>query len=393
MLAMKQMPKRMIATSAERQMWSGLSTARSTLVNVVGARLVSLDAFRGLTIAAMVLVNNPGTWSAVYAPLRHAPWHGLTLADVVFPFFLVIVGVAIPPSLAGRGRLGALVRVLRRAVVIFALGLVLAGFPGFDWSSLRIPGVLQRIAVCYLVAGVLFLVTDWRGQALAAAALLLGYWGAMTLIPVPGFGAGNLGPEGNLAAWVDRTLLGPHLWRASRVYDPEGILSTAPAVATVLVGVLAGQWVRSPRTARTKVIGLLLAGALGVVLGAEWGQWFPVNKALWTSSYAVLTGGFALLVLAACYLVIDVEGHTRWATPFVVLGVNALPFYVFSSLAAVWLTLIPAGGSHLQRAIFERAFAPWAAPATASLAYAVAYLLVWWALMWLLYRLGIRLRA
>jgi predicted acyltransferase len=394
MFAMKQMPKRMVATLRGGQMWSGLSAARSTLVNVVGVRLVSLDAFRGLTIAAMVLVNNPGTWTAVYAPLRHAPWHGLTLADVVFPFFLFIVGVAIPPSLTGRAPLGALVRVLRRAAVIFALGLVLSGFPAFDWSTMRIPGVLQRIAVCYLVAAVLFLVTGWRGQAAAAVALLLGYWGAMTLIPVPGFGAGNLGPEGNLAAWVDRALLGPHLWRASRVYDPEGILSTAPAVATVLFGVLAGQWVRSSHTARTKVTGLLLAGALGVVLGAEWGAWFPINKALWTSSYAVLTGGFALLAFAACYLAVEIGGWTRWAAPFAVLGVNALALYFLSSLGAVWLTLIAAGeGRHLQRLIFERAFAPWAAAPDASLAYAVAYLLVWWLAMWLLDRLGLRLRA
>src|SRR5688572_17649600 len=173
-------------------MWCGLSAARSTLVNVPRVRLVPLDAFRGLTIAAMVLVNNPGTWTAVYAPLRHAAWHGLTPTDVIFPFFLFIVGVAIPPSLAGRPRLTALVRVLRRAVVIFALGLVLNGFPGFDWSTIRIPGVLQRIAMCYLIAAVLFLTTSGRVQIATAAVLLLGYWGALTLIPVPGFGAGNL---------------------------------------------------------------------------------------------------------------------------------------------------------------------------------------------------------
>lgn len=375
-------------------MWSGLSAARSTLVNVTSSRLVSLDAFRGLTMAAMVLVNNPGTWAAVYAPLRHAAWHGLTPTDVIFPFFLFIVGVAIPPSLAGRPRLTALVRVLRRAVVIVALGLVLNGFPGFDWSTIRIPGVLQRIAVCYLIAAVLFLTTSWRAQAAAAAVLLLGYWGAMTLIPVPGYGAGNLGPEGNLAAWVDRTVLGPHIWRAARVYDPEGILSTVPAVATVLFGVLAGHWVQSPRTPRTKVTGLVLVGALGVVLGAEWGNWFPLNKALWTSSYAVLTSGLALLVFAACYWAIESCGFTRWAKPFVVFGVNALALYLLSSLAAVWLTLVRVdGGGHLQKLVFERGFAPWASPVNASLAYAVAYVLVWWIAMWPLYRAGVRLRA
>src|SRR2546428_2779652 len=189
-------------------------------------RLRSLDAFRGLTIAAMVLVNNPGTWAAVYAPLTHARWHGLTPTDVIFPFFLFIVGVAIPLSRPTVGR------VLRRAAIIFALGLVLNGLPRFDWATIRIPGVLQRIAVCYLVAALLFLTTSSRTQAIVTAALLLGYWGAMTLVPVPGYGRGDLGPEGNLAAWLDRAVLGPHIWRAARVYDPQGIPSTVPAGPT-----------------------------------------------------------------------------------------------------------------------------------------------------------------
>src|SRR5205807_705060 len=202
-------------------------------------RLLSLDAFRGLTIAAMVLVNNPGTWAAVYAPLKHAEWHGLTPTDVIFPFFLLIVGMAIPLS-----------------------------------------------------------------QASVTAALLLLYWGALTLVPVPGYGRGDLGPEGNLAAWLDRTVLGPHIWRVACVYDPEGILSTLPAIATTLLGVLTGWWVQTERPPRTIAAGLALAGAIGTTLGAVWGVWFPVNKALWTSSYAVLTAGLALLVFAACYAAI-----------------------------------------------------------------------------------------
>jgi predicted acyltransferase len=375
-------------------MWWGLSAAGSTLVNVLSGRLVSLDAFRGLTMAGMILVNNPGTWTAIYAPLRHAAWHGLTPTDVVFPFFLFIVGVAIPPSLAGRPRAAALLRVLRRAVVIFALGLLLNGFPSFDWSTIRIPGVLQRIAVCYLLAAIVFLATSWRVQVGIAAALLLGYWGAMTLIPVPGYSAGQLGPEGNLAAWIDRAVLGPHIWRAARVYDPEGMLSTVPALATVLFGVLTGQWVFSRRPPRTITTGLLLAGAFGVALGAEWGNWFPINKALWTSSYAVLTAGLALLGFAACYWAVEVCGWQRWTRPFVVFGVNALPLYFLSSLAAHALTLVRVdGGGTLQKLLFERVFAPWASPVDASLAYAVAYLLVWSGAMWLLFRLGIRLRA
>jgi predicted acyltransferase len=357
------------------------------------ARLVSLDAFRGLTMAAMVLVNNPGTWSAVYAPLRHAAWHGLTPTDVIFPFFLFIVGVAIPPSLDGRPRAAALGRVLRRAAVIFVLGLVLSAFPDFDWATLRLPGVLQRIAVCYLLAAALFLTTRWRTQAIVAAALLVGYWAALMLIPVPGYGRGDLGPEGNLAAWLDRALLGPHVWRVSRVYDPEGVLSTAPAIATVLLGALAGRWVQSDRPPRVIAAGLALASAVGLVLGAVWATWFPVNKALWTSSYAVLTAGLALLVFAACYWTIEMRGWRTWARPFVIFGVNALALYFLSSLVAHVLTLVHVGDTPLKALLFQRVFAPWAAPVNASLAYAVAYVAIWWVAMWLLYRAGVRLRA
>lgn len=356
----------------------------------MAARLLSLDAFRGLTVAAMVVVNNPGTWRAVYPALRHADWDGWTPTDLVFPFFLFIVGVAIPLA-PGR----SMERILRRSLVIIALGLALNAFPGFDWATLRIPGVLQRIGVCYLLAAVLFLRTGWKSQALVATALLLGYWAAMTLVPVPGYGAGDPGKEGNLAAFVDRAVLGRHLWRASRVYDPEGILSTAPALATTLAGVLTGHWLASARTPRAKAAGLALAGIAGIGLGELWSLWLPVNKALWTSSYAVLTAGWALVVLAACYVVIDVYGRRRWARPFAILGVNALALFFLSTLAASILVMSPAGAGapSLRTMLFDRVFAPWAAPVNASLAYALAYLLVWWAVMWALDRRGIRLRA
>jgi predicted acyltransferase len=345
-------------------------------------RLLSLDAFRGLTIAGMVLVNNPGTWAAVHAPLRHAAWHGLTPTDVIFPFFLFIVGAAIPLAPPTPGRIA------RRAAVIFVLGLVLNAAFGLDWATLRIPGVLQRIAVCYLVAALLFLTTSWRTQAALTAVLLPGYWAAMTLVPVPGHGAGDLGPEGNLAAWLDRAVLGAHIWKAARVYDPEGLLSTVPAVATTLLGVLTGRWLRSARPPGVIAAGLAAAGAIGTALGVLWGLAFPVNKSLWTSSYVVLTAGLALLVLAACHGAIEVRGWRRWALPFAVLGVNALALFFLSTLAAV--VLVRTGAQH---AIFARVFGPWAAPANASLAYAAAYLGVWWAAMWGLWRAGIRLRA
>jgi predicted acyltransferase len=342
-------------------------------------RLVSLDAFRGLTMAAMVLVNNPGTWSAVYPPLRHAEWHGLTPTDVIFPFFLFIVGVAIPLARPGPGR------ILRRAAVIFALGLLLNAVPSFDWATLRIPGVLQRIAVCYLVASLLFLRTDWRTQAAVTGVLLLGYWALIQ---------GDLSPADNLAARIDRAVLGPpHLLRLTRVYDPEGILSTLPAIATVLLGVLTGHWLQSSRPPRAIARGLAVAGALGVVVGAAWGLWLPVNKALWTSSYAVLSAGLALLVFAMCYWAIEVRDARRWAWPFGVLGVNALALFFLSSLTAILFITIRVDGGHVQGWLFRHLFAPWARPVNASLAYAVAYVLLWWLAMWGLYRAGVRLRA
>jgi predicted acyltransferase len=361
----------------------------------VPARLRSLDAFRGLTIAGMILVNNPGTWSAIYPPLRHAPWHGLTPTDLIFPFFLVIVGLAIPPSLGGRSPSEAVVRVARRSAVIFALGLVLSAVPQFDLATLRIPGVLQRIAVCYLAAAVLFLTTRWRTQAAVAAALLLGYWAALTLVPVPGYGRADLGPETNLGAWLDRAVLGQdHMWRVSRVYDPEGILSTVPAVATVLIGVLAGTWMKRERASRATASGLALAGAAATVVGAAWSLTFPLNKSLWTSSYAVLTSGLALLTFALCYWAVELRGWRRWAAPFVVLGVNALAVYFLSQLTAQLLVWLRVDASvPLKRFLFEHVFAPWATPVNASLAYAATYLVLWWVLMWGLDRGGIRLRA
>src|SRR6266446_3759658 len=279
----------------------------------------------------MVLVNNPGTWQAIYPPLRHADWHGWTPTDVIFPFFVFIVGVAIPlalgPRLESGERSGLVVKVLRRSIVIFGLGIILNGFPWYHWATLRIPGVLQRIAVCYLLAAIVYLFTSTRVQAIIAAALLLGYWLVMSVVPVPGYGAGDLSPAGNLAAYLDRAILGPHIWQAAKVYDPEGILSTVPAVATALLGVLTGTWLRSGRGSGVIAGRLAGAGIVGVVIGEIWGWWFPINKSLWTSSYVMLTTGLAMLTLAACYWLVEVRGWRRWAIPFAVLGVNALVLF------------------------------------------------------------------
>jgi len=357
--------------------------------------------FRGLTVAGMVLVNNPGTWRAVYPPLRHAEWHGWTPTDLIFPFFLFVVGVSIPLALGrrlagGEPRAAVVRKILRRAAIIFALGLVLHGVSSLDLATIRIPGVLQRIAVCYLVSALLFVTTGWRTQVVMAVVALGGYWAAMTLIPVPGFGPGDLGEEGNLAAWIDRALLGPHIWRIGRVYDPEGILSTVPAIVTTLLGVFTGRWIRGGRPPGATAGGLLAAGAVGIAAGLAWGRWFPVNKSLWTSSYVVFTAGAALVALAACYWLIEIRGWRWWTPPFVMLGVNALAVFFLSTLLAILLNRVrvPVGGPGarpLQAVLFETLFAPWAPAAAASLAWALVNVLLWLVLMWPFFHKGIRL--
>lgn len=365
-------------------------------------RLVSVDVLRGLTVAAMVLVNNPGSWRHVYWPLRHAAWDGFTPTDTIFPFFLFIVGVSIPLALGTRlehGGRGLVGRVLRRSATIFALGLLLHALPFFHLATLRIPGVLQRIAVCYLLAALLVVLTGgaagWRLQAGVAAALLLGYWLLMTRVAPPGGAAGDLSPAGNLAGYVDRLVLGPHIWQVSRFYDPEGVLSTLPAVATTLLGVLAGHWIRGDRPGRRVVAGLAIGGLAATGAGWLWGLTFPINKSLWTSSYALFMAGLAGLALAACYWGIEVRGRRAWTVPFVVLGVTALPLFFLSSFMARLLLVIRVGpdGPRLQAWLFDHLFAPWLPPVDASLAYALAYVLLWWGLMWALHRSGVRLRV
>ena len=361
------------------------------------ARLQSLDAFRGLTVAGMILVNNPGTWGSIYSPLQHASWHGWTPTDLVFPFFLFIVGVSITLALSRRaesagGRRDLYAKILRRSLIIFALGLFLAGFPSFDLSTIRVPGVLQRIAVCYLCAALIFLHTDWRRQLYVVAALLVGYWALLTLVPVPGYGPGDLGSkEWNIAAYVDRAVFGNHVWRQAKVYDPEGILSTLGALATTLAGVLTGHLLRSRRGDFEKVSVMFVAGAAAIVAGWAWNSWLPVNKALWTSSYVLLTAGMALQLLAVCYWLIDLKGRRRWAKPFVVFGTNALAAFFLTGLCAKLLGLIKLTGADgkpasLHSVIYKGLFDTSLAAKDASLAFALCFVAVWLGVMWVLYR-------
>lgn len=372
---------------------------------VTDSRLLSLDVFRGITIAGMVLVNNPGTWSAIYPPLAHAEWHGWTPTDLIFPFFLFIVGVAIPLAFAKRlddaekSKRDLYLKIIRRSLIIFALGLFLSGFPFFDFANLRIPGVLQRIAVCYLVVSLIYINTKWRTQLIIAIVLLLIYWALMKLIPAPGFAAGDLSKEGNLAGFIDRTILGiNHIWKQAKVYDPEGILSTIPAISTTIAGVLTGSWIRSQRENTEKVGGLFFAGAICVAIGWSWNFFFPINKSLWTSSYVMFTAGIALQFLGFCYWLIDIKGYKRWTKPFLIFGVNALALFVFSGLLARIMGLIKTTHMNgkpgsLQTWIFEHLFLSWASPINASLAYAITYILFWLFLMWLLYRKRIYIKV
>jgi predicted acyltransferase len=366
-------------------------------------RLVSLDAFRGITIAGMILVNNPGSWSHVYEPLRHAEWHGWTPTDLVFPFFLFIVGVALPFSFRkriarGAGRAELLLHVVQRATILFGLGLFMAWWLRFDLSTLRIPGVLQRIAVVYVFAAAAYLFLRPKPRFALTVTLLLGYWAVLTLVPVPGQGAGVLTPDGNLAAWLDRLLLDGHLWSQSRTWDPEGVLSTVPAVASALVGVHTGEWLRrTDRSPHEKTLGMVALGALSVGVGIMWDGWFPINKNLWTSSYVAFTSGVALVSLAACYWLIDARGARTWARPAVIYGRNALAVFVASGLLAktLALTRVPTvdGDTSLYAWIFQHGFAPWAKPLDASLAFAIATVVFWWVVLWGMDRKGIYIKV
>ena len=363
-------------------------------------RLRSLDAFRGLTIAGMILVNNPGSWSHIYPPLEHAEWNGWTPTDLIFPFFLFIVGISLVYSFARRvergDRRAAIVRkIALRSLAIFTVGLALNFIPRFDPATVRIPGVLQRIAVAYFFAALIYLGTMRRRRAWVAGALLVGYWLAMTLVPVPGFGPGVLEPVGNLAQYIDIHLLRGHTWKPE--WDPEGLLSTVPAIVTCLLGTFTGELLRSERTPAETAARLFVWGNAAALAGVIWSVWFPINKNLWTSSYVLFTAGMALNLLGLLYWVIDVRGRARWAWPLYVFGSNALLVFVLSGLAArllgLWMVADGEDRTSAWHYVYTHWFASWAGPLNGSLACALAFLLLWLGVMALFYRRGIFLRV
>ena len=358
-------------------------------------RLISLDVFRGITIAGMILVNNPGSWSHVYPALEHAEWNGCTPTDLIFPFFLFIMGVAITLSLSKRKQRGEnlnkiLLKILRRSATLFLLGLIMAGFPKFDLSTIRIPGVLQRIAVVYLISAFIFLKSDFKFQIFITFFLLILYWAVMTLIPVPDLGYATLEKGKNLAAWLDRLILDGHMWRATKTWDPEGVLSTIPAISTGMLGVLTGHLLSSDKDKKEKTVNMFVYGVFLMFFGYVWDMWFPMNKSIWTSSYVLYTGGLALQFLAVCYWFIDVKGVTWWAKPFQVYGLNAITVFFLSGIFAKILYLTKVSGPNgetvsVKHYIYLNYFASWLPPTDASLAMAITYVLIWLGLMWILY--------
>lgn len=389
-------------------------------------RLQSLDVFRGLTIAGMLLVNNPGTWSAIYPPLEHATWNGWTPTDLIFPFFLFIAGVTTHLSLTARRARGddegAIRRqIIRRGLLIFLLGFLVNGFPFFTWGEVagiadptfiqrvvdrlyhwRIMGVLQRIGLAYMIGGLLSQGRSVKQQVATIAVLLYGYWFAMTLLPVPDSGAmGQLvlgdAPR-TMAAWWDRLLLdwsrfglGNHLWVNSKTWDPEGIFSTIPAVGTAMLGNLAGQWLSVRRPITERLNGMFAVGAIGMMAGLMWNWSFPINKSLWTSSYVVFAAGMATLSIATIMWVVDVQHIRGWTKPFVVYGMNPMVAFVGSGVMArciysIFTVNYDGKKISLEAAIYRSLFASWLEPVNASLAFALTFVTFWFLILYVLYR-------
>jgi predicted acyltransferase len=381
-----------------------------------------------MTVAGMLLVNDPGTWSAIFPPLEHAEWNGWTPTDLIFPFFLFIVGITTRLSLSARRARGdddsAIVKqILRRGAIIYLLGFAMAMFPFYQWGTIdaipnagawdrilfriehvRILGVLPRIAIVYVCAALLTLKTTVKQQILIIAALLFGYWFAITLIPVPGenvIGALLLHTKDrNLAAYLDRAILGTnHTWIGSVTYDPEGPLSTIPAIATAMLGVLAGRWIaQRDKQLPERIAGLFALGSVGMMLGLMWNWSFPINKNLWTSSYVIFTAGMASVALATVMWIVDQCNVKWWTKPFVVFGVNPIVAFVGSGVLArliytLWHVSYQGKSIALQDAIYQIVFLPWLPPRVASLAFALSFVLLWYGILTVLYRRNIILKV
>jgi len=420
----------MASGAAPRQSSTRYDETTSTVAprTTTRERLLSLDVFRGITIAGMLLVNDPGTWSAIFPPLEHAEWNGWTPTDLIFPFFLFIVGITTHLSVSARRARGdndsAIVKqILRRGIIIYLLGFAMAMFPFYQWGSIdtlphatawdrimfriehvRILGVLPRIAIVYICAGLLTLKTTLRQQIVIIATLLFGYWLVMTLIPVPG--EGTIGAllldtkDRNLAAYLDRAILGKnHTWVGSVTFDPEGPLSTIPAIATAMLGVIAGRWIAlREKPLLDRIAGLFAVGSLGMMVGLMWNWSFPINKSLWTSSYVIFTAGMACVSLATIMWIVDYYDLKWWTKPLVVFGVNPIVAFVGSGVMArliytLWHVNYQGKSIAIQDAIYQIVFLPWLPPRVASLAFALSFVLLWYGILLVLYRRNIILKV
>ena len=412
-------------------------------------RLISLDVFRGLTILLMTIVNNPGDWGNVYPPLLHADWNGCTPTDLVFPFFIFIMGVAVPLAMPDKFYDGStfnkiLVRSLRmlclgiffnffgkiqlfglegiplligRLAITIAVGYALMGsfsskiknilafsilfiylflaYSGIEaYSSVRLPGVLQRIAIVYFVVSLLYLKTSQRTQIITGILLLLGYWAIMTLIPVPGIGEANLEKGTNLASWVDSVLLKGHMYRGTITWDPEGILSTIPSIVNGIIGLLIGQVLQANTIKIQKAQKMGIIGTILIFFGLIWDTVFPINKSLWTSSYVLYTTGLATVFLTILYYIIDISNYKKGFKPFLIWGVNPMIVFFTSQIIPQALIMIefqnphnPSEKINLLNYLYSFGIAPFFNnPMTASLAGALTYVCIWTFILWIFYR-------
>ncbi|MFA7420117.1 MAG: DUF5009 domain-containing protein [Melioribacteraceae bacterium] len=368
-------------------------------------RLLSLDIFRGITIAAMILVNNQGDWNHVYPVLDHAPWHGFTPTDAIFPFFLFIVGVTTAISLnrrklSGDNQTKLLGKIFLRSFLLIALGIIKDNYPFYSLTNLQMLGVLQRIGLVYFFTALIFLKTSYRGQIIFNSIFLIGYWALMTLVPVPGVGYPNLDVNTNLAAYLDRLLLSGHLYVKTVTWDPSGLLSTLPAISSALFGVHLGHWIMTKKDEKEKTVGMFIGGNILLVLGLIWDSFFPINKNLWTSSYVLYSTGFALNCFAICYWVVDIKKYRWWTKPFLIYSMNALFVYFISGIFGrtikrlIFISVSDDKSMNLKDYLFQSFVNPhFASPYNASVAWALLMVAFWFLILWLLYRKNIFIKV
>jgi len=372
---------------------STLSSPSTTtkLESHVSKRLISLDVMRGITIVGMIIVNTPGSWDYVYPPLLHAEWNGITPTDLVYPFFLFMIGIAITLAfskrlVAGASKTDLMKKVTKRSAIIFALGLFLWLFPTFDFANLRIPGVLQRIALVYFFCSLIFLNTpSWKAQVTWGMSLLVIYWVLMTMVPVPGYGEPLLEPGKNLAAWLDNLLIPGVMWQGT--WDPEGILSTVPSIVTGITGILAGYIVLSKMTAERKIIWMMVMGTISLAAGYLWGLDFPINKNIWTSSYVLVSSGMAFLMLGTLYWFVDVLEYKKWTPFFVAFGSNAITAYVIHGIFADIMGIIMVtDDKNFKQFTYEGLTHLGLGMESASFIWAILYVLLCFVPIWIMYK-------